>query len=250
MTPFELCYWSLSPLLPPLHAQMRRRIKAVAAAVGSHPQILDVGGRKSHYTIGVPGDITITDLPRVTGLQAALHLGVTDAMAEQTKARRSNVKTIVYDDMTCSSLPDHAFDCVVAVEVIEHVEEDHRFIEHVHRVLKPGGTLLMSTPNGDYVPNTNPDHKRHYSRGQLEDLLGSCFDTVAVEYAVRGGAFRRWGLRSWSVRKPWVTAASAAANIVNTVQSANPALSRMPHGTHHLIATAHKRASLARHHQS
>ena len=43
-------------------------------------EILDIGGRKSHYTIGIAGSVTITDLPRETDIQQRLHLGVTPAM--------------------------------------------------------------------------------------------------------------------------------------------------------------------------
>jgi asparagine synthase (glutamine-hydrolysing) len=97
-------------------------------------------------------------------------------------------------------------DCAVAVEVLEHVDEDARFVSEVHRVLKPGGAFLMTTPNGDAVANTNPDHRRHYSREQLHGLLAARFDRVEVDYAIRGGMSRRLGLTSWSARHPLRTA--------------------------------------------
>ena len=142
--------------------------------------------------------------------------------------------------MTRSSLPDKAFDCVVATEVLEHVEEDALFVEQVHRVLKAGGIFLMTTPNGDSVKNTNPDHKRHYTRAQLTALLKSVFEQVDVEYAIRAGLPRKVGLRSWSTRKPLQTALSMAGNVVNTIQSAKSSLRTQAQGTRHLIATARK----------
>jgi len=43
--------------------------------------------------------------------------------------------------------PDGVFDTVTAIEVIEHVVELCAVLDEVHRVLKPGGWLLITTPN-------------------------------------------------------------------------------------------------------
>jgi hypothetical protein len=96
----------------------------------------------------------------------------------------------------------------------------------------------MTTPNGDHVRNVHPDHKRHYTRAQLSELLSSVFDEVDVEYAIRGSRFRRWGLKGWSVRRPVVTALSMLGNVVNTFESGGNAVKGQAQGTYHLIATA------------
>ncbi|MGH9902312.1 MAG: class I SAM-dependent methyltransferase [Pyrinomonadaceae bacterium] len=240
MKPFELIYLCAEPFLPPLHREVRRRMIAAAKTRRSGADILDVGGRKSHYTIGVPASVTITDLPRETEIQHRLNLGINDGIAAQTRARRSNVRAVLFDDMTHSALPSDSFDCVVSVEVLEHVEEDADFVREVHRVLKPGGVFLMTTPNGDSIPQPYPDHRRHYTRAQLHALLSSCFDQVEVEYAIRGGLYRRLGLKSWSVRRPRQTVLSMVGNVVNTFQSAGEATKKLAVGTHHLIARAEK----------
>jgi SAM-dependent methyltransferase len=239
MTSFELFYLCAEPFLPPLHRKVRQRLSHVAHSQATL-EILDVGGRRSHYTIGLPARVTITDLPRESEVQNKLNLGITDEIIDKTRSRRSNIRRMLYDDMTRSNLPSESFDCVVAVEVLEHVEEDENFVREVSRVLKPGGVFLMTTPNGDSVKNTNPDHKRHYLRQQLRALLLKHFDDVQVEYAIRGGKFRTLGLRSWSPRRPLQTALSMVGNTINSFQSASEALKDQPVGTRHLIATAHK----------
>ena len=43
--------------------------------------------------------------------------------------------------------PDAAFDAVVAAEVIEHVVDTDHLLAEIARVLRPGGALVVSTPN-------------------------------------------------------------------------------------------------------
>jgi len=44
-------------------------------------------------------------------------------------------------------LADGSFDCVLLSEVIEHLESPHVSIREASRVLRPGGRLLVTTPN-------------------------------------------------------------------------------------------------------
>jgi SAM-dependent methyltransferase len=41
------------------------------------------------------------------------------------------------------------FDAVVALEIIEHLENPRKFLRECFKLLKPGGTLILSTPNTD-----------------------------------------------------------------------------------------------------
>lgn len=42
---------------------------------------------------------------------------------------------------------NETFDVVTATEVIEHLEDFRRVVREIHRVLKPGGVCILSTPN-------------------------------------------------------------------------------------------------------
>jgi len=236
---YEIARRSLEPFLPPLYKQVRKRL-IHETAKGDCFSVLDVGGRKSPYTIGVPARITIIDLPRETEVQNSLNLGINETIVDQLRQRRSNINDLVLGDMTKSDLSNESFDLVVSVEVLEHVEMDEKFVSEVCRVLKRGGKFIMTTPNGDYVENHNRDHKRHYKRAELVSLLSKYFQTVNVEYAIAGGYYRKLGLRSWSVRHPVQTFLSAFGNLVNSAQSYSSGIKTRAIGTHHLVAIAEK----------
>ncbi|MFH2146189.1 MAG: class I SAM-dependent methyltransferase [Candidatus Omnitrophota bacterium] len=51
------------------------------------------------------------------------------------------------------SFTDESFDLVVSFDVIEHVEDAHRFIKEMIRVLKVGGKILVGTPSRLRISN-------------------------------------------------------------------------------------------------
>ncbi len=50
-------------------------------------------------------------------------------------------------------LPDGGFDAVVSIEVLEHLENHVRFMREVIRVTKPGGRIILTTPNILSIPS-------------------------------------------------------------------------------------------------
>lgn len=78
--------------------------------------------------------------------------------------------------------PDASFDTVVSFEAIEHLEHPYAFVEHAARVLRPGGTFVVSTPQAATTTHrpANPHHRVEFSRPDFERLLRTTFGDVAL----------------------------------------------------------------------
>ena len=74
--------------------------------------------------------------------------------------------------------PDRSFDCVISFQVIEHIKRDAEFVREIHRVLRPGGRFIVTTPNAPMSLTRNPWHVREYTAEQLQNLLGHEFRSV------------------------------------------------------------------------
>lgn len=80
-----------------------------------------------------------------------------------------------------SGLADNAFDVVISFQVIEHIKDDSLFIQEIYRVLKPGGTALLTTPNRKLSLTRNPWHIREYTASELEQLARIFFVEIDMK---------------------------------------------------------------------
>lgn len=102
-----------------------------------------------------------------------------DAVAEARRTCADPRIRFMRADGTSLPYADAHFDFVVSLETIEHVHDDRSFLRELARVLKPAGTIVLSTPNRRVTSPDghviNPFHVREYARGELERLLGEAF---------------------------------------------------------------------------
>lgn len=73
---------------------------------------------------------------------------------------------------------NNSFDYVVSFQVIEHIKRDFDFVREVHRVLKPGGKFIVTTPNAPMSLTRNPWHVREYRPEELTNILECHFSKV------------------------------------------------------------------------
>ncbi len=111
------------------------------------------------------------DPSRVVGVDVSA-----DALERATDEGIETVRADVRD------LPFEAdtFDVVVCFEVIEHVEGPERVVSELERVLRPGGILLISSPNRDVYTPGNPHHVYEFLPDELRELLAGHFGEVAM----------------------------------------------------------------------
>ncbi len=62
------------------------------------------------------------------------------------------------------------FDCVLITEIIEHVAHPDDFLKKASSLVKPGGHVIMSTPNGAYFRNTLPRFSECSDPSQFEAI--------------------------------------------------------------------------------
>jgi SAM-dependent methyltransferase len=69
-----------------------------------------------------------------------------DAMREAGEVPAEARAGVARSDALHLPFPDAVFDAVVAAEVLEHIADDTRAIAELARVVKPGGTIVVTVP--------------------------------------------------------------------------------------------------------
>lgn len=110
------------------------------------------------------------------------------SVAHAARSYQRDNLAFVRGDARALPLGSASVDVVVSFETLEHLVEHELFLREVKRVLRPGGLLVLSTPDRDvYSPAgspANPYHAKELTRAEFAELLGATFATLAI-YAQR-----------------------------------------------------------------
>lgn len=83
---------------------------------------------------------------------------------------------------------DRTFDLVVALDIIEHIEDDCAAVREMHRICRPGGRLLLTVPAYDWLRSTHDDalgHLRRYTARQVGRIMNEAgYRVEKLSYAV------------------------------------------------------------------
>jgi ubiquinone/menaquinone biosynthesis C-methylase UbiE len=119
----------------------------------------------------------------------AQHVTVVDIDGSAVERARKNfpIKNADYIEGSVCKLPfpDASFDVVAACELIEHIteEEQEAMLSEIARVLKPGGTAAISTPdkNRSIVRAMGKQYPGHVRELSLQQLLAMIRKHLTVD---------------------------------------------------------------------
>lgn len=117
-----------------------------------------------------------------------------DARALAEARRLEPSARLAHADATSMPLTTDSIDLVVSFETIEHVPDARALVLEIRRVLRPGGRLVLSTPNRAFGPperhTGNPFHIHEFTAEELREILGEAFDDVRLYGQRPSSAYR------------------------------------------------------------
>jgi 2-polyprenyl-3-methyl-5-hydroxy-6-metoxy-1,4-benzoquinol methylase len=101
-------------------------------------------------------------------------VGLDSAREAIAYARSRGVQRLVRGSITAPPFAEGSFDCVLALDVIEHVDNDMGILTSLFHVLRPGGHLIITVPAFEALWSEHDEinhHKRRYRAPQLRMLI-------------------------------------------------------------------------------
>jgi 2-polyprenyl-3-methyl-5-hydroxy-6-metoxy-1,4-benzoquinol methylase len=193
----------------PLRTLEERRLRAAEASGGFSSNVVyerileivqeyDLRGRVLDYGAGV-GNLT----QKLWALNRFEQIAGADILP-RPKDLPSAIPWHCLDLNRGDTVPAASFDAVIAAEVIEHLENPRAIAREWFRILRPGGTLILSTPNnesvrslaalvirGHYVAFGDSCYPAHITALLRKDLvrilIEAGFSDVRFQFANAGG---------------------------------------------------------------
>jgi SAM-dependent methyltransferase len=147
----------------------------------------------STVDVGCGSSKILASLPHMVGV---------DMRLDKLRFMRRTNKRLVQASGCMLPFPDESFECAISSQVIEHIpDEGGRLIDELTRVLKPGGILVLGTPDyGNWewrvteffydlcAPGAYADeHVTHYTYISLKEaLVRRGFEVLEHKYILRG----------------------------------------------------------------
>ena len=127
---------------PIINYEQELRAHTVLALLAVKPgeRVLDIGCGNARDIVRIAelgGEVVGVDISA----------GMVTAARQELERMGKNGIVLQVGDATRLDFPDASFDKVLCSEVIEHIPDAPRALEEIRRILKPGGSLVLSTPN-------------------------------------------------------------------------------------------------------
>lgn len=108
---------------------------------------------------------------------------------EKIAKHHPDIPLIQFDLVNCP-LPDNCVDMIVALNVLEHIEDDSAALWQIHRILKPGGHAIIEVPANPDLYDFYDKQLKHFRRYALVELSQKAENAgFAVQHASHLGFF-------------------------------------------------------------
>ena len=141
--------------------------------------LLDVGCGAGNYTLKM--------LEKINGLNCTLNdlsMPMLQKARERVSAHTNGTITVIQDDMRNLSLPDEAFDIILAAATLHHLRDDadwEKVFANMYRMLKPGGSFWISDLISHDAEPLNRLFQQRYS-DYLDTLGGPEYRKKVLDY--------------------------------------------------------------------
>jgi 2-polyprenyl-3-methyl-5-hydroxy-6-metoxy-1,4-benzoquinol methylase len=99
---------------------------------------------------------------------------------------------VLQGNLVQQGLADDSFDLVVSMQTIEHLWDQPAFVAECARVVRPGGTVVLTTPNRLTFPPGNWYHTKELTGPELSDLVAAELEVTIVAGLRHGPRLRAW----------------------------------------------------------
>jgi 2-polyprenyl-3-methyl-5-hydroxy-6-metoxy-1,4-benzoquinol methylase len=175
------------------------KLKPLLSLLGREPEsFLDVGCGSGRYL----------KLMRQKGLDCSKIFGLELSEEGVRKLREEGFQAFNERVESCTQIPESSIDVITMFHVIEHVDRPREVLEKLYGWLRPGGLLIMETPNfasldGQIFRNRFwggyhfPRHWNIFSKDSLTKLVTQTGFTMESLRFQTGHAFWMWSFHHW-----------------------------------------------------
>ena len=161
-----------------------------------------LGGTAAELGAGI-GSFSAMLADRVESLDAIEPSAALHARLKQNAGALGNVRVLTHTaESWLAAAPPAHYDCVVMINVLEHIRDDAAVLDGIFAALRPGGRLIVFVPALQFL-FSNIDrqvgHFRRYERAALKSVLtGAGFRIADLRF------FDILGILPWLVMNTWL----------------------------------------------
>jgi SAM-dependent methyltransferase len=112
---------------------------------------------------------------------------VTTSDVLDNDANNSNA-TVIADLTKADQIPANMYDCVILTQVLQYIYDCRAAIQTIHRILKPGGVLLMTVPSISQVADQKEGAVWYWTfhEAAIKKILGEFFPENSIGVDAKG----------------------------------------------------------------